>query len=85
MTRFPPVETGGIDLRDLPAPEPLLRALALADALEAGAGLVVLTPLWPQPLLAALDERGLRHRAQALPDGGARIHIERPRDGTTRT
>lgn len=74
-----------LDLRGLLAPEPLLRTLAAADALAAGECVVVLTPLWPYPLLAALAERGLRHRTEALPDGAARVRIERPRDGTAGT
>lgn len=87
MTRIVPdaTEPGGrpveLDLRGLLAPEPLLRALMAADALEAGECLVVLTPLWPPPLLAALTERGLLHHAERLPDGGARVLIQRPRDG----
>lgn len=72
-----------VDLRDLLAPEPLLQALALADALPPGGSVVVLTPLWPHPLLAVLDERGLHHHAEALSDEGVRVRIERPRDGST--
>ncbi len=72
-----------VDLRDLPAPEPLLQALALADALPPGGSVVVLTPLWPHPLLAALAERGLHHHAEALSDEGVRVRIERPHDGST--
>ena len=77
------VESDAVDLRGLPAPEPLLRALAMANDLEVGDDIVVLTPMWPHPLLAELDERGLSYRARALPDGGARILIERPRGGAT--
>ena len=68
-----------LDLRGLPAPEPLLRALEAADALAPGARVSVLTPLLPYPLLAALVERGLEADAHALPEGGARVRIARPR------
>lgn len=67
------------DLRDLAAPEPLLRALEAADALAPGACVSVLTPLLPYPLLAVLVERGLEADAEALPEGGARVRIGRPR------
>lgn len=67
-----------LDLRGFPAPEPLLRALAAADALEAGAAVSVLTPLLPHPLLAALTERGLRWTAEERAGGGACVRIERP-------
>lgn len=69
-----------LDLRDLSAPEPLLRALAAADALTPGEAVHVLTPLLPLPLLQALTERGLQHRAHALADYGVRVVIERPGD-----
>lgn len=65
------------DLRDLPAPEPLLRALEAADALQPGQAVVVLTPLLPRPLLDALDQRGLRWQARDLGRDGARIQISR--------
>lgn len=68
-----------LDLRELPAPEPLVRALVAADALAPGGTLHVLTPLMPWPLLQALRERGLLHRVHALPDGGVRVVIEHPR------
>lgn len=67
------------DLRTLPAPEPMQRALALADTLAAGESVAVLTPLLPTPLLDALARRGLHSRARSLPDGGARIVITDPR------
>ena len=71
-----------LDLRALPAPEPMMRALAAAEALEPGQALEVLTPLLPMPLLDALAARGLRARAELLPSGGARVAIRRPdRDG----
>ena len=46
-----------LDLRDLPAPEPLVRALLAVEALAPGAALRVLTPMFPQPLLDVLRKR----------------------------
>lgn len=76
MARQP--RTGAVirlDLRHLPAPEPLVRALAAADALQPGQALEVLTPLLPAPLLEALDARGLRWRSEPCADGGAWVGI----------
>ncbi|KZC35508.1 MULTISPECIES: DUF2249 domain-containing protein [Rhodanobacter] len=67
-----------LDLRWLPSPEPMLRALAAADALLPGQAVQVLTPLLPTPLLDALESRGLRATAFALPTGGARVLIRCP-------
>lgn len=67
-----------LDLRDLAAPEPLLRALAAADALQPGQALEVLTPLLPAPLLEALDARGLRWRSEPCADRGTWVAILRP-------
>lgn len=69
---------GCLDLRHLPAPEPLERALAAADALAPGAELVLLTPLLPIPLLQLLDARGCKAQAQWLSDGTARVVVQRP-------
>ena len=67
-----------LDLRGLPMPEPLQRALHAADALEPGQALQVLTALPPRPLLQALEDRGLRWRTEPLADGGAWVAILRP-------
>lgn len=66
-----------LDLRALPAPQPMERALAAADGLVRGAELVVLTPLMPLPLLELLDGRGFATTATPLPDGGARVVVRR--------
>lgn len=66
-----------LDLRSLPPPEPLLRALEAADALAPGAALRVLTPLLPLPLLEALSVRGLSHRILPAAGSGACVLIER--------
>lgn len=67
-----------LDLRALPAPEPLQRALAAAEALSPGESLAVLTPLLPLPLLELLEAIGLEADAQWLDVGGARVLIRRP-------
>ena len=64
-----------LDLRDLPAPEPLLQALAAADALQPGQTVEVLTPVLPAPLLEALALRGLHWRTEPCSDGGTCVAI----------
>jgi hypothetical protein len=67
-----------LDLRALPAPEPLMQALAAADALQPGQALEVLTPLLPAPLLEALEARGLQWRSEPCADHGTWVAILRP-------
>lgn len=67
-----------LDLRALAPPMPLLRSLELADALSPGEQTTVLTPLWPEPLFAALEERGLVWEAVTVADGGVRVRLWRP-------
>ncbi len=67
-----------LDLRGLAPPEPMLRALAAADALTPGQSIQVLTPLLPTPLLETLTARGLHTVACELPEGGARVLIRCP-------
>lgn len=67
-----------LDLRALPMPEPLERALAAADALAPGELLSVLTPWMPVPLLQALAERGMQTGVESLPNHEARVWIRRP-------
>ena len=67
-----------LDLRWLPSPEPMLRALAAADALLPGLAVQVLTPLLPTPLLDVLASRGMQATVFALPTGGARVLIRCP-------
>jgi uncharacterized protein (DUF2249 family) len=69
-----------LDLRHLPSPEPMLRALEAADALLPGQSVQVLTPLLPMPLLDALATRGLYTSAVTLPGGTARVLICRRDD-----
>lgn len=68
-----------LDLRALAPPMPLLRSLELADALSLGEQVTVLTPLWPEPLFEALDERGLAWEAAPVAEGGVRVRLWRPR------
>lgn len=64
-----------LDLRDLPAPEPLMRALAAVDALAAGAVLCVLTPMRPEPLLEQLRSRRLAYSVAAHAGGGCAVTV----------
>lgn len=69
-----------LDLRDLPAPEPMMRALAAAEVMAPGSTLVVLTPLLPMPLLQLLAVRGFDASAECQPGGTASVTIRRPDD-----
>lgn len=69
-----------LDLRALPAPEPMMRALEAADALGPGQTVELLTPLLPTPLLDVLAGRRLQVHAEMLPAGGARVRVHRPDD-----
>jgi hypothetical protein len=66
-----------LDLRGLPSPEPMQRALAAAEALAPGQSVQVLTPLLPLPLLEVLTARGFATSASLLPGGAARVLIRR--------
>ena len=64
-----------LDLRDLPAPEPLVRALAAIDALAPGGALRVLTPMHPHPLLELLRSRRLAYSTTACEGGGCAVTV----------
>jgi hypothetical protein len=64
-----------LDLRELAAPEPMVRALEAIDALPPGRELVVLTPLMPVPLLERLGSMGHDVHAELMADGTARLHV----------
>lgn len=70
-TDLPPI----LDLRDLPAPEPLVRALAAIDALPPGGVLRVLTPMQPQPLLDLLRSRRIGYSTMPCEDGGCAVTV----------
>lgn len=67
-----------LDLRRLPAPEPMERALQAVDALAPGAELVLLTPLMPVPLLQVLEQRGFEVDARLSSDWSARVTVRAP-------
>lgn len=67
-----------LDLRDLPAPEPLERVLTLASALPPGAVLLFRVPRVPNLLLPHLAARDLLHAVHEEPDGSALLHVRRP-------
>ena len=67
-----------LDLRDLPAPEPLEAALGAAEALRGGESFVALTPRVPALLLVRLRERGFAVQATEEADGSGRIAVSRP-------
>jgi hypothetical protein len=64
-----------LDLRDLPAPEPLVRALLAVDALSPGGALRVLTPMFPQPLLDLLRSRRVGFSTTACDGGGCAVTV----------
>lgn len=67
-----------LDLRHLPAPEPMQRALDATEALLPGQSLSVLTPMVPTPLLEMLAARGLLTTVSPLAGGAARVLIHCP-------
>ncbi len=72
--------TAPLDLRHLPAPQPMERILEALDALAPGAVLVALTPFRPAPLLPMLQDWGYAFTVEDTPDGHARIAICRRED-----
>lgn len=73
-----------LDLRHLAAPEPMLRALAAADALAPGEAVVIIAPMLPRPLLMELAQSGYHAEPEAAaPDGSVRVHIRRADDAET--
>lgn len=70
-----------LDLRNLPAPEPMLRALAAAEALAPGETVCIIAPRLPRPLLMELAQLGF-HAEPGPPqaDGSVRVCIRRAVD-----
>ncbi len=66
-----------MDLRDLPAPEPLECVLTLTSALAPGASLLFRVPRVPSLLLPHLASRGLEHAVHTEPDGSALLHVRK--------
>lgn len=79
-TASPVVE---LDVRHLPAPEPMLRILDALATLPPGATLSARTPLRPQPLLERLEADGYRVTVEVAPAGDALLRIT-PADGFAR-
>lgn len=70
-----------LDLRHLPAPEPMLHALAAAAELVPGATLTIVAPRLPHPLLLELALLGFDAEPEApAADGSVRVRIRHPRD-----
>ncbi len=61
-----------LDLRHLPAPEPMERILDAVEALCPGDSIEALTPFWPAPLLPLLEMQGCAWRREPRPAGHAR-------------
>lgn len=61
--------TETLDLRGLPPPEPLVRALEAVEALPEGDELIVVTERRPVHLLPLLLERGVEVTVRELADG----------------
>ncbi len=66
-----------IDVRGLEPPEPMVRTLETLESLPAGTVLIQLNDRLPQFLLPILAERGFRHEAEDMSDGGVRVRISR--------
>jgi uncharacterized protein (DUF2249 family) len=64
-----------LDLRNLPAPEPMECVIAALRQLKRGRHIEALTPMRPLPLMAMLDDWGYAYCVEELPGGQARICI----------
>ena len=64
-----------LDLRHLPAPEPMERILDAGEALCPGDSIEALTPFWPAPLLPLLEMQGCAWRREPSPAGHSRVVI----------
>lgn len=68
---LPPI----LDVRDLPAPEPMEVVLREVAALAPGGALVARTPRVPRLLLQALAARGTDATVSEDPDGAGLVHV----------
>jgi hypothetical protein len=64
-----------LDVRGLPAPEPLERVLAALATLMPGERLRLLIDIEPRPLYPMLERNGLGHRTEPGPDSGFAVTI----------
>ena len=69
------VETIELDLRRLPAPEPMVRILEALAELGDGQALLARTPCHPRPLLDRLAGMGFRAEVVVEASGEAWVHI----------
>lgn len=67
-----------LDLRDLPAPEPMTVVLEAAEGLGPEESLLARTPQLPALLLGHLEERGLAFVAHQALDGSGLLYVHRP-------
>lgn len=72
-----PAAPAPLDLRELPAPEPLEAVLRARAALQAGACLLARLPRRPELLLQRLSEFGDDWNLLELDDGSAILHVTR--------
>ena len=71
-----------LDLRHLPAPEPMQCIIEALDALHHGQCLLARTPCRPQPLLDWLALEGYRVVVTVAPAGDAQVQIFSRHDRT---
>lgn len=69
------ITANALDLRQLPAPEPLLQAIAAVASLAPGAVLRLLTPMRPLPLLDVLRERRFGYSVADHEGGGCAVTV----------
>lgn len=63
-----------LDVHDLPAPEPMERALDALDRLSEGRYIKMIHRMQPFPLYRILDENGFRYKVISV-NGGFEIYI----------
>lgn len=69
------VDVFELDLRHLPAPQPIVRILEALATLDDGQSLTAHTPCRPQPLLERLEADGYHVDVVAAPAGDAWVRI----------
>ena len=67
-----------LDLRDLPAPEPMEEVLLAVEKLAPGEHFFARLPRFPRMLVAALEGRGCTWSSVLQPSGSAVLLVERP-------
>jgi uncharacterized protein (DUF2249 family) len=69
------VDVFELDLRHLPAPQPMMRILEVLATLDDGQSLLARTPCRPQPLLERLAADGYHVDVVVTPAGDAWVRI----------